>query len=137
MQVFFNQFSVRGCVTLLAFALSVLLSACSSMNSAMDKVKNIDLWPFDSTASNDQARAYRPINSIEYQCDKNKRFFIRMLDKGDTVWLITKEREIALAKSGASEYKRDAIVLNLGKDSAELTMTADTPYTQCKLVPLK
>ncbi len=113
------------------------LTACSSMGSAMDKVKNIDLWPFDGEGSAEQVRTYRPANASEYQCDKNKRFYVRMLDKGETVWLITKEREIALPKVGAGEYRKENIDLMLNKDGAELSMSADTPYTNCKLMAIK
>jgi hypothetical protein len=119
------------------FVISMQLTGCSSMGSAMDKVKNIDLWPFDNQASGEQTRTYRPANASEYQCDKNKKFFVRMLDKGETVWLITKEREIALPKVGLGEYRKENIRLVISKESAELSLSADIPYTNCKLMPMK
>ena len=122
-----------ACLVLLA----VNLSACSSMSSAMDKVKNVDLWPFNDEPSNSQSRSYRPANSTEYQCDKGKKFFVRMLDKGDNLWLITKEREIGLAKVAQGEYSKDSTRLRLDKEQAELIMSADTPYTNCKMVVIK
>lgn len=117
--------------------LMVFLSSCSSMGNALDKVKNVDLWPFDDGTNSEQVRTYRPANSTEYQCDKGKKFFVRLLDKGETVWLITKEREIALRKVSQTEYASDNTRLSLAKDSADLTMSADTAYTNCKLVPIK
>ncbi len=130
----FNTYLLRLLVTLCCAG----LSACSSMGSAMDKIKNVDLWPFDDgPSSNEQVRTYRPANSTEYLCDKSKRFFIRQLDKGESVWLITKEREIALPKTAAGEYAIDTVKLSLGKDGAELKMSAETLYTNCKIVPIK
>ena len=125
------------CVFLLGLLLTGL-SACSSVDKAVNKVKNIDLWPFDDgDQSSSQVRTYRPANSTEYLCDKSQRFFTRQLDKGETIWLITKEREISLPKVGAGEYRLDDILLSLGKDSASLTMSANAVYTNCKVVPIK
>jgi hypothetical protein len=134
---FFTKTKVLSLPMVIMGLILLNLAACSTMNSAVEKVKNIDLWPFDESTSNDQVRAYRPSNSSEYQCDQAKRFFVKMLDKGESVWLITKEREIALSKVGQSEYGTDNIRLSLTKNAAELTMSAETAYTNCKLVPIK
>ena len=59
-----------------------LLSACSTL----DKVKDVNLWPFGNGA--DAPRVYRPANSTEYLCEKGKKFYIRVLDNGANVWLM-------------------------------------------------
>ncbi len=123
--------------SILSVCLTLLLSSCSTMDNALSKVKNVDLWPFDDGSNSEQVRTYHPANSIEYRCEKGKKFFIRYLDKGDKVWLMTKEREIALGKTGQSEYATEGIKLSLLKDNTQLTMPADTAYSNCQIVPLK
>ena len=39
-----------------------------------------------------------PPNSIAYQCQAGKRFFLRYLDEGAAVWVILPEREFRLEK---------------------------------------
>jgi len=107
------------------------LQGCGSMGSS------IDLWPFGGDSNQQASSASRPANSKEYQCDKGRKFYTRFLDKGETVWLILKDREVNLPKNKSGEYANSGIMLKLDKDIAELTVASDAPYTNCKVVPIK
>lgn len=109
-------YSAMGFVT-------VLLSACGGI----DKYN-----PFSESKP---TPVYRPENATEYQCDKNKRFYVRMQDKGNAVWLIYPNREVNLDKvtGGAdTRYSNGIAVLDINGTDATLTDGPDIAYTGCK-----
>lgn len=106
--------------------LSILaMTACSSM-------RNIDLWPYGKKAV--EAPDYKPENSIAYTCAAGKKFFVRFLDKGESVWLILPEREFAMpsVSTDNSRYSNTATTLSLNGDDATLEVSPTSKYTACK-----
>ena len=105
-----------------------LLSACSTVKD----VTNVNLWPFGK--GGETTREYRPANSTPYVCDANKKFFVRVLDKGASVWLILPDREVALAQVGTSKvYSNGISKLDLSSADATLDINETTKYTGCKV----
>lgn len=104
------------------FSLSslVLLSACSSIH-----VPN----PFD-TSTKEISKA--PADATEYVCDGNKRFYVRMLNKGNDAWLIYPDHEVNLPKNEANRYTSGAITLVLNGTEATLNDGEKVAYTGCK-----
>lgn len=124
----------------------MFLAGCSTLNSMTDKVSNltdkvslsdVHLWPFGDSKSKD--KSYRPENASEYQCAANKKFFLRTIDNGDSVWLILPEREVALAKTSKDSTKRysNGITTLTLADESTLEINPTTSYTACKLAVAK
>ncbi len=108
-----------------------LLSACSTL----DKVKDVNLWPFGNGA--DAPRVYRPANSTEYLCEKGKKFYIRTLDNGANVWLMLSDREVLLPKVGSEKvYSNGISRLDMTGTEVSLEANADNRYIGCKIVPI-
>jgi hypothetical protein len=108
-------------------ALIGMLAACSSVKD----LTNVNIWPFGS--SSDAPRVYLPANSTPYLCESNKKFFVRMLDKGASAWLILPDREVLLAQSGTSKvYSNGISKLDLTNDDVTLAVNETTKYLGCK-----
>ena len=108
-----------------------LLAACGTL----DKVKDVNLWPFGN--GNDAPRAYKPANSIEYACEKGKKFYIRTLDNGANVWLMLSDREVLLPRVGTEKvYSNGISRLDMTGADVSLEANADNRYIGCKVVPI-
>lgn len=110
----------------------VFLSGCSSVKELTNvDLTNMKVWPFGNSA--DAPRVYLPANSTPYMCEGNKKFFVRMLDKGASVWLILPEREVLLTQSGSSKvYTNGISKLDLSNSDATLDVNETTHYVACK-----
>ncbi len=108
------------------------LSGCSSVKELTNvDLTNMKIWPFGSSA--DTPRVYHPVNSVPYLCEGNKKFFVRMLDKGASAWLILPEREVLLTQSGTSKvYTNGISKLDLTTDDVSLDVNETTKYVACK-----
>ncbi len=103
------------------------LAACSTMKD----LENVKLWPFESNV--ETSRVYQPVNSTPYLCEGNKKFFVRTLDNGASVWLIMPDREVLLTQSGASKvYSNGISKLNLTANDVTLEVNETTKYVACK-----
>ena len=118
---------VKKTINLGMLVLVVTISACSTVKN----MTNLDLWPFGK--GGDQAREYQPANSTPYICEGNKKFFVRYLDKGASVWLILPEREVALVQVGSTKvYSNGITKLDLTSDDVSLEVNETTKYVGCK-----
>lgn len=110
----------------LPLALVALLAGCSSM----DKYN-----PFtDNPTIVEIPRA--PADATEYLCEGNKRFYVRLMDKGSRVWLIYPDREIGLEKVGGSgeRYSNGIAVLDINGNEATLSDGPKVDYKACQAV---
>ena len=109
-----------------------LLSACSTVKDLTNvDLSNMKVWSFGSSA--DAPRVYQPANSVPYMCEGNKKFFVRMLDKGASAWLILSDREVLLAQSGTSKvYTNGISKLDLSSEDVTLDVNETTRYVACK-----
>ena len=109
-----------------------LLSACSTVKDLTNvDLSSMKVWPFGSSA--DAPRVYQPANSVPYMCEGNKKFFVRMLDKGASAWLILPDREVSLAQSGTSKvYTNGISKLDLSSEDVTLDVNETTRYVACK-----
>ena len=91
---------------------------------------SIDAWPFKSEKGVERSRA--PANAVEYQCAANRKFYVRKLDGGASVWLILPEREVRLDRQGGdNRYSNGVAVLELNGADAALSDGA-AAYNGCK-----
>ena len=103
------------------------LSACSTVKD----MTNVDLWPFSKSA--EQGQEYQPANSTPYVCNGNKKFYVRYLERGASVWLILPDREVALPQVGTSKiYSNGVTKLDLSSDNVSLEVNEATQYVACK-----
>lgn len=108
--------------------LALLLSGCST-------VSNMKVWPFDNSSSA-QSAPRGPANATEYQCAGSKHFYVRPIDKSNTVWLIYPDREVSLEKStSGNRYTNGVAVLEINNGVASL-VDGTINYSDCK-VPAK
>src|SRR5665647_2339474 len=115
-----NRFILKACLA--PISLLLMLAGCSSVN----------LWPFDNGSS--QAQSQTPANSTEYVCDKDRKFYVRLVDSGAAAWLILPEREVSLAKvaSANGRYSNGITTLNIDGKDATLDDGPANSYIGCK-----
>ena len=109
----------------LSVALSTLLAGCGSMK----------VWPFGEEASKELPG--QPPNSTAYECEGGRKFYVRMLEQGNTAWLILPLREVGLAKTESASgvrYSNGISTLHLKGDEAVLEESPDNVYKSCKVV---
>ena len=102
---------------------SLLLAGCSS----------VEVWPFGEDSPENPTA---PANSTEYQCAEGKKFYVRSMDKGNAMWLILSDREVALPKVEASEgerYSNGVSTLTINNGEAQLEESATSTYADCKV----
>lgn len=111
-------------VSIMSVVLAALtLGACSSVK--MDSV-----WPFKEDGPGQPKRL---AGATEYTCEGGKRFHVRLVDSGNTAWLIYPDREVALAKqASATRYTNGTAVLEINGSEATLKDGPSVAYTGCK-----
>lgn len=110
----------------------LLASACAALLLA--GCSSVKVWPFDNGSNNDRV-AGKPANATEYQCDGGKRFYVRMLDSGNTAWVIYPDREVGLAKTTSAtetRYSNGVAVLIVTGSEASLTDGTKIAYAGCR-----
>jgi len=117
----------------LRFIAGTGLACCSLLLSGCGDMKVKQLWPFGGDTA--QGRTRTLLNATEYQCAAGKRFHLRTLEDGASVWLILPERELRLEKTGtdpAKRYAKGSTLLDLGGNEATLKEGALVSFTGCK-----
>lgn len=118
------QTGLKGIAGAGLVGIALLLAGCGDIN-----VKKY--IPFTSDAPQERSRT--PANAAEYQCAGGKRFYVRTLEGGASVWLILPEREVRLDKlDSGSRYSNGIAVLELNGNEATLKDGAAAPFTGCK-----
>ncbi|MEZ0232730.1 MAG: hypothetical protein ACAH12_07805 [Methylophilaceae bacterium] len=105
---------------LFSVLIALAVSGCGSMK----------IWPLSSDTTEADPRT--PANSTEYQCDKNKKFYVRTIDKGAAVWVILSNREFSLAKDASGRYTNSIATLTLDGDTAVFDDGYKSEYLNCK-----
>jgi len=106
---------------------TTVLAGCSTMKD----MTNVDLWPFGKKT--EHSHDYQPANSIPYSCEGNKKFYVRYLDKGASVWLILPDREVGLAQVGSTKiYSNGITKIDLTGTDVTLEINETTKYLGCQ-----
>jgi membrane-bound inhibitor of C-type lysozyme len=100
----------------------VSLTSCSSISFSN---------PF---GSGNKGLSGMPENAIAYECEGNKRFYVRMQNNGNDAWLIYPDHEVNLTKASDNNNKftSGVITLLLNGDEATLNDGEKIAYTACK-----
>ena len=121
MQVIVRNLSVT------AISLStMLLVGCGGFN----------VWPFGDSEKV-MLDATKPVNSTEYLCESNKKFYVRNIDKSDSAWLILADREVGLPKVSGTRYSNGITTFDINGTDATLEINPTTTYKGCKASPGK
>jgi membrane-bound inhibitor of C-type lysozyme len=102
---------------------SLALSGCGS----------IDLWPFGSPEPQELSR--KPVGATEYQCNNDRRLYVRYLDNGASAWVIFPEREFRLDKvdsASGTRYSNGLAMLEKDGDEVSLRDGPTVAFTGCK-----
>jgi membrane-bound inhibitor of C-type lysozyme len=94
---------------------------------------SIDLWPFGGSKSQELSR--KPVGATEYQCNNDRRLYVRYLDNGASAWVIFPEREFRLDKVAAASgtrYSNGIAMLEVDGDQVSLRDGATVAFTGCK-----
>ncbi len=120
-------------VSFVVAGLTLLVSGC-----ATPKIPDIKVWPFgDDKKMVDKTT---PENSTKYVCDGGKKFYVRTLNTGESVWLILTDREFGLDKvdsDAGKRYSNGSSVLNISVDEATLDDGPTTTYRGCKVAEVR
>ena len=112
---------------LLLILIGILSFACS-----LDKVPKID--SLSNIFSNDiQERNIRPEDSIKYDCDKKKTFFLLYLKEKKSVWVILPDREFRLNQIDETQniYTNDITTLEISPEQTQIKNEKEILYNQC------
>ena len=102
------------------------------MSCSFDKVPKIDA--LSNIFSNEfEEIDLRPEDSIEYNCDKKKLFFLFYLNEGKSVWLILPDREFKLDQVNESQsiYTNDITTLEISSENTQIKNEKEILYDQC------
>jgi membrane-bound inhibitor of C-type lysozyme len=100
---------------------------------ALSGCGSIDLWPFGGSKS--QERSRKPVGATEYQCNNDRRLYVRYLDNGASAWVIFPEREFRLDKVGSASgtrYSNGIAMLEVDGDQVSLRDGPTVAFTGCK-----
>lgn len=111
-------------------SLTVFLAGCGGGGISAGS-----LWPFGGGG---EERSRVPPNSVAYQCEGGKRFYLRYLDNGAAAWVILPEREFRLEKvagAGGNRFGSGRAVLEVTDSVATLSDGPTLTYTGCRIPP--
>jgi hypothetical protein len=112
---------------LLLFLIGILSFACS-----LDKVPKID--SLSNIFSNDiLEQNIRPEDSIKYNCDNKKTFFLLYLKEKSSVWVILPDREFRLNQIDETQdiYTNDITTLEISPGQTQIKNEKEILYNQC------
>ena len=111
----------------LLFLIGSISSACS-----FDNVTKIDV--LSNIFSEDVIEInVRPENSIEYNCEKKKTFFVIYLNEKKSVWLILPGREFKLNQidESGNTYTNNITTLEISAEKTQIKNEKEVLYSEC------
>ena len=102
------------------------------MSCSFDKVPKLDALS-DVFSNKFEEKDIRPDDSIEYNCDKKKSFFLFYLNEGKSVWIILPDREFKLVQVSESQsiYTNDITTLEISAENTQIKNEKEILYDQC------
>ena len=111
----------------LLFLIASISSSCS-----LSKVPKIDALS-NIFSEESEEKKIRPENSIEYNCERKKTFFILYLNEKKSIWLILPGREFKLNQIDESEstYTNDITTLEISAEKTQIKNEKEVLYSEC------
>ena len=112
-------------------SVSFLLSSCSSM-----KIPEVSL-PMLNGDYRELSTA--PKDASLYQCEKNKQFYVKVLEGGKEMWLIFPDREFGLKQGDVlkNSYSNDTTTLEINDPETFIKEGDVLSYQKCRIQKLK
>ena len=112
----------------LIFLIGSLSSACS-----LDKVPKLDSLS-DVFSNSIQERKIRPEESVQYNCDNQKIFYLLYLNEKKSVWVILPDREFRLNQVDESQniYTNNITTLEISPGHTQIKDKKEILYSQCE-----
>jgi len=111
----------------LLFLIRSLSSACS-----FDNVPKIDALS-DVFSNTIKEKNIRPEDSIEYNCEKNKTFYLLYINEGKSVWVALPSREFKLIRIDEEQniYSNDITTLEISPGKTQIKNEKEVLYSEC------
>ena len=109
-------------------AFSLLAAGCGGI-----EMPSLPSLPFMGEKNLERSRV--PVNSTAYLCAGGKRFYLRMLESGASVWVILPEREFRLDRVAGEggRYGNGKAVLTVGSEEVSLVDAPTLSFTGCRI----
>jgi membrane-bound inhibitor of C-type lysozyme len=106
----------------------LLLIASLSYSCSLESIPTVDV--FSNTINE---KIIRPKDSVEYNCEKKKTFFLFYLNEGKSVWLVLPDREFKLNQIEESQniYSNDITTIEISSEKTQIRNDDDILYNQC------
>ena len=110
------------------FLLLSIISLSSSCSMDSIPIPTVDM--FSNTVNE---KTIRPEDSIEYNCDKKKTFFLSYLNEGKSVWIVLPDREFKLDQIDESLniYSNDITTIEMSSEIIQVINNNEILYDQC------
>ena len=110
------------------FLLLSIISLSSSCSMDSIPIPTVDM--FSNTVNE---KTIRPEDSIEYNCDKKKTFFLSYLNEGKSVWIVLPDREFKLDQIDESQniYSNDITTIEMSSEIIQVRNNNEILYDQC------
>ena len=110
------------------FLLLSIISLSSSCSMDSIPIPTVDM--FSNTVNE---KTIRPEDSIEYNCDKKKTFFLSYLNEGKSVWVVLPDREFKLDQIDESQniYSNDITTIEMSSEIIQVINNNEILYDQC------
>ena len=110
------------------FLLLSIISLSSSCSMDSIPIPTVDM--FSNTVNE---KTIRPEDSIEYNCDKKKTFFLSYLNEGKSVWIVLPDREFKLDQIDESQniYSNDITTIEMFSEIIQVINNNEILYDQC------
>jgi hypothetical protein len=116
---------------LMLFTVPFLLLSCGTM-----KIPDVSL-PMLNGDYRELSNA--PKDASLYQCEKNKKFYVRPIEGGKEMWLIFPDREFSLKQVDTSKntYNNDTTTLEINDPETYIKEGEVLTYQKCRIQKLK
>jgi hypothetical protein len=98
----------------------------------MNKVPKVDALS-DIFSDKIEEKNIQPEDSIEFNCEGNKSFFLLRQDEKKSVWIILPDREFRLKQTEGNQniYSNDITTLEISPEKTQILNEKEVLYSQC------
>lgn len=116
---------------LIFLSMTLLISGCGSL-----KIPDISIPMLNGEY---RELSVAPKDALLYQCEKNKKFYVKLLEGGKEMWLIFPNREFGLKQVDAlkNTYTNESATLEFNDPETFIKEGDVLTYQKCQIQKLK
>lgn len=116
---------------LILLSMTLLISGCGSL-----KIPDISIPMLNGEY---RELSVAPKDALLYQCEKNKKFYVKLLEGGKEMWLIFPNREFGLKQVDAlkNTYTNESATLEFNDPETFIKEGDVLTYQKCQIQKLK